>query len=126
LYAWHCGQKVRAVGMAGLTLSGSSVCALAGPWHVSQERSLWYPVFFLLWISPWHSSHAWNPAYLTGLAFSRLTASAHCFSTSLTESGISTKYANAPKATSADTTTISLARGSGNLSKSLPIARYSS
>ena len=87
---------------------------------------MWYPVFFLLWISPWHSSHAWNPAYRTGLAFSRLIASAHCISMSLTGFGISTKYANAPRTASASTTTISLARGSGNLSKSLPIARYSS
>src|SRR3990172_11045663 len=112
--------------MTGLVLSGFSECALAGPWHVSQERSLWNPVFFVLWISPWHSSHTWNPAYLTGLAFSLLIAPAHWNSMSLTGFGISTKYANAPKATSADTTTISLARGSGNLSKSLPIARYSS
>src|SRR5512134_70423 len=100
--------------MFGLTLSGSRVCALAGPWHVSQERSLWYPVFFVFWISPWHSSHTWNPAYLAGLAFSVLIASAHWNSMSLTGFGIRTKYAIAPKATIADTTTISLASGSGN------------
>ena len=87
---------------------------------------MWYPVTFLIWISPWHSSHAWNPAYLTGLAFSLLTASAHWKSISFTGFGISTKYANAPRATSANTTTISLASGSGNFSKSLPIARYPS
>jgi hypothetical protein len=39
LKVWHTGQNFRSRGAGGFTFSGSSVCAFAGPWQVSHERS---------------------------------------------------------------------------------------
>jgi len=79
-----------------LDLVRSSVCALADR-GTSRRRGPCGTRSSSCCGSPRALSHTWNPAYLTGLAFSVLIASRPLESMSLTGFGISTKYANAPK-----------------------------
>src|SRR3990172_3030609 len=76
LYSWHWGQNFRSLGAKGLPEEGSSACFTDGPWHVSHERPLWNPSFFLVLMSSWQSLQVVAPANLISLETSRWTEEA--------------------------------------------------